>query len=317
MNGKKLLEIMNGIDMTFVEEAIYPIKKKNVFRWTKMATTAACLVAVLTLGTITYASGAMDAIKSYFSTQNSTVETLLQDGALSVTDGKVEMRVENYIADYNAFAFTVSLLGTGNTLRISSDDLETAWITNSGERITDYNKEFGAYIAEDELRGEFGAYADSMYEDADATFMVINMVPDGYSIEELESVEVKCKGLTLNVQVGDSVVETYTLSPTEDIGRVTNFTASAIGFSFITDITDLENLEISMIKVDGSYIDNLGASDTEGNCGFWLSASSIPNSEMFSVNGHWAGGGAIAIGVLDLDTYSGIRVNGVDYFFDR
>lgn len=313
MNGKNLLEQLNGVNMTFVEESTYPEKKNRASRWTKMTATAACLATVLTLGTITYASGAVDAIRSYFSSQNSVAEQLLKSGEGAVTNGEIQMRVDNYIADQREFIFSVSLIGTGKNLT-TSDALKIAWITRSGEKITEYNKEVGAYTIGSGWRQGMVAHADSMYEEADATFIVINEVPEGYTMEELEGVEVSCKDLIMEVEVGDSVIETYRLSSNKDEGSIQDFIASAIGFSYVTDS---EDNDIRMIKADGTYVEDDGENDTEGYHGFWLSSSTSDDNDLFSIRGRWGGSDAIAIGILDLEQYAGICVNGVDYFFER
>lgn len=314
MNGNKMLNSLSDVDMVFVEEAAYPKKKKKAFHWTKMTAAAACLAMFFSIGAIAYATGAVDALRSYFMPQNEAVEVLLHEGTLTTTDGKMEMRVDNYIADKDEFIFTISLIGTGKKLT-TGDALETTWITNSGEKISGYNEEYGAYTVGEGWGEEFVAHADSMYPDADATFIVINDVPTGYKIEDLKAVEVSCKGLTMEVEVGDSVVETYTLSAADSNGTITDLTASAIGFSFTSENSEIG--EISLIKTDGTYAKGDGKSDADGFYGYWLGTSSQDDSEMYSVRGRWGGEGAISTGILDLSQYIGIRVGDADYYFEK
>ena len=66
MNGNKMLEDMSLIKMSYIEEATYPAKKKKVFQWSRMSAVAACLCMVIGLGSIAFATGAID--KSLFLT---------------------------------------------------------------------------------------------------------------------------------------------------------------------------------------------------------------------------------------------------------
>lgn len=308
-----MLEDMSLIKMSYIEEATYPAKKKKVFQWSRMSAVAACLCMVIGLGSIAFATGAIDAIKAYFSPQSSVTETLLKEGTLTATDGKIELRVDNYIADQDKFIFTVSLIGTGKTIT-TSDSLKTAWITNSGEKIESYNKEFGAYTTGTGWGSEgFVAHATSMYEDADATLIVINQVPEGYDINEMKGVVVQCKDVSLDVEIGDSLVETYMLSAKDGVDVVTNFRASAIGFSFESEN---ETCRISIIKTDGTHIEADEKSAEEKYYGFWGSISTEEGMH-YSYQGRWAGEGAIGTGILDLDRYAGICVDNIDYFFCR
>ena len=312
MNGKNLLEEMGGIDMAFVEEAATPKKGKRAFRRPRIAAAAACLAVLCSIGTIACASGAVDAMKAYFLPQNETAGALLQEGTLTAVEGDLEMRVDHCIADRDEFIFTLSVIGAGRRLTVG-DTLETAWITHSGERITQFNREFGAYTAGKGWGEEFAAHAVSMYDDADATFLVISEVPDGYRIEDLKAVAVSCRGLTMEVDVGDCIAETRTLSAADENGTITDLTASAIGFSFTCDS---ESASVSLIRADGTYALGDERDGEDGYYGYWKSTSSLDDSGRYAIRGRWGGKNAIATGILDLSRYIGIRVNDADYYFD-
>lgn len=314
MNGKKILNSLGNVDMAYVEAAAYPEKRKRAFHLTKMTAAAACLALLLSVGAIAYATGSVDALKSYFMAQNEKAEALLREGTLRTTDGRTEMRVDNYIADADEFIFTVSLVGTGKTLT-TGEALETVWISNSGERISAYNKEYGAYTVEKGRGIGFVAHADSMYPDADATFIVINDVPDGYRIEDMKAVEVSCMGLTMEVGVGDSVAVTYTLSAADTGGKITDLTASAIGFGFTSESSEIG--EICLIKPDGTYAKGDGKSDADGFYGYRMSARSLGESGLYAIRGQWNGEGAISTGILDLSRYIGMRIGDTDYYINN
>jgi len=302
---KSLLDTMALADMAYVEAAAYPAGKKH--HRAALAVTAACLALTL-LGGIAYAADAFDAVRAYFTPQNETAEALLQAGTLTTQADGMTMRVDNCIADRSAFVFTLSLSGLDKKLPVGGS-LNTVWITKDGARVTDFDREYGAYTEGKGWREEFIAHARSLYDDADATFLVINRVPAGYTIDELQAVEVSCRELTLRVAVGDTVAETYTLSPADGTGTVTDFTASAIGFRFTAAE---EAFDLRLIRADGTYFGD----GSEGWNGFWASTSHSGDGP-YTVYGRWGGEGDIAIGILDLSGYIGIQMDGVDYYFDR
>lgn len=306
MNERTLLDHIGLADMAYVEEAVYPVRKK---RCRNVLTVAAACLALVLLGGIAYATDSIDAIRAYFTPQNEAVEPLLRESMLTVQSGDLTMRVDNCIADRSTFVFTLSLAGVDRKLPVGGS-IDTVWIAKSGERIPNYDKEYGAYTEGKGWGEELVAHAISAYDDADATFLVFNRAPEGYTMDDLSAVEVTCMGLTLTVEVGE-IVETYTLSSVDGSGAATDFTASAIGYSF-TLAAENECYDLSLIREDGTYFGD-GAEDWNG---YWGSASRS-GDEPYSVYGRWGGEADIAIGILDLDQYIGIRVNDVDYFFDR
>ena len=305
VRGEALLKALGEAEMVYVEEAVYKKERKTPLRPRRMLTAAACLAAVIPLSAAVYAFGARDALRAYFTPQTEAAGALLQsDETLIVDDQSRQMRVDNMAADARMFCFTVALNGVDRP--------------SVGERVTNFNKEFGAYTDGFAKGSGFRAGAVSLYDDADAVFMVINRVPADRTIEDMAAVELTCDDMVLTVAVPETITKSYSAVPKEGTPAICHLSVSAIGFSGTAVGTDEDAVkDIRLITTDGAYV---GGEDYTGEAedGFFGFSISVENDETGDCDffGTWAGDGAVAVGILDLSRYSGIRIGEEDYFFE-
>ena len=97
------------------------------------------------------------------------------------------------------------------------------------------------------------------------------------------------------------------MEPAGGTGSLTGFSASAIGFYFTMASSD-EPAQVRLIRADGSV---------EKDTAFRASWSGEDGQQQTTVTGVWCGDSPVAMGVLDLDQYQGIQVNGEKYLFVR
>ena len=317
VRGEALLKALGEAEMVYVEEAVYKKERKTPLRPRRMLTAAACLAAVIPLSAAVYAFGARDALRAYFTPQTEAAGALLQsDETLIVDDQSRQMRVDNMAADARMFCFTVALNGVDRPS--VGETIDTVWITRDGERVTNFNKEFGAYTDGFAKGSGFRAGAVSLYDDADAVFMVINRVPADRTIEDMAAVELTCDDMVLTVAVPETITKSYSAVPKEGTPAIRHLSVSAIGFSGTAVGTDEDAVkDIRLITTDGAYV---GGEDYTGEAedGFFGFSISVENDETGDCDffGTWAGDGAVAVGILDLSRYSGIRIGEEDYFFE-
>lgn len=309
MNGKRLLDRMELIDMEYVEAAAYP-ERKRTFRWRGWSAAAACLLLTAAIGGATaYATGAFDTVKAYFTGENAKAQLLVSDGEQTAMDGPLEIHLENVVADEQACWFTVSFAGLSEPVTAGSD-FEMVWITKDGKEIREFSNSVGAYV--DNIKKGYGdsAEAISLYEDSDAAVLVGCYVPYGMAMSELKEIVFTYEGLSLRINANGYIASSYELKTKDGVGEITAFTASAIGFSFTAPSSTIF-FDIALIRSDGTYCED----SDQDFIGYEIRHGSSDAERAQQVTGNWSGRNAVSLGILDIDQYSGIRVNGVDYFF--
>ena len=159
-----------------------------------------------------------------------------------------------------------------------------------------------------------------MYQDADQTYMyTYNFNNEGSKCDgiNINDVNVLCfayEGLTLELDVGQYISEGRMLHSEnpDDAGGISDFYASRIGLYYTVAIDENYNdgsFSLKLISADGTV---LGFDDLD--IGYHLSSEDTGSDKLY-VSGFWTGGSPVSVGIIDLDEYRGIQVNGINYYF--
>lgn len=311
MNKKNTaLEKMNLINTDYVEQAVYSASRKKIsFR--KSGIVAACLAICTTLSVTAYASGSLDAVRSYFLGDNEKMQEMVLSGNQISKNENGSVRLENFIADDRTCWFTVSFIDFSHQIKTNSG-FDVFWIDESGNENRNFDKEIGACTENFKKGFSLSADAKSMYADADATLIFGCYAPDNMNTQDFKMIKVEYEGLSLEIKPEDAIVDMYSLTPVTSDDSIRDFKVSQIGFYFEA-APGIDRFNLAMINENGEYI-QVDQGDFHG---YHMSNSTESETKWMPVIGNWNGESAVSIGILDLDKYKGIQLNGTDYLFER
>ena len=314
MREEKIAYALGQIDPQYILEAApRPQSVRRRFRW---AAVAACLVlAVVLAASAAVATGLLDSLRAYFQGDTEPYLEEFLSAAGSVANEDVELRVEGAIADESTCHMIVSLIGLTQEgkSRISAQSLPGAFdvyaLTGDGTQVEHLAWGAAAYTKP----GLFGGTAKSLFEDADATFIISYYLGD-IQMREIKSVCLGYDGLVLELEVAGHLSPEYTLQPeTVDSSTLQNFRISRIGLYFTAPAADTPadqlQFEIRLIYADGT----VASQEEMRDLGVHLSWSGSADDAETEVTGSWGSGASIAI--LDLEDYCGVQVNGANYYY--
>ena len=300
MKPEDLMHAMNHLDPDLVERAEQPGTRRKP-RVRRIAVLAACLAAMVVGVSAGASAGLFDA---YFGGESNQYQQQLLSAAGSVSSGTVELRLEGAAADRHTVQLVVSFLGltpeskqalaAGDLAQQGKFDLYA--LSETGQRIDFPSTESGTYT-------ETGK-AVTLLADADMTYLLTGTFEDT-GLDQVATVCFAYEDLVLEADLTGCTFPEYQLEPAGGTGSLTGFSASAIGFYFTMASSD-EPAQVRLIRADGSV---------EKDTAFRASWSGEDGQQQTAVTGVWCGGSPVAMGVLDLDQYQGIQVNGEKYLF--
>lgn len=305
-----VLEKMSLIDTEYVENARYPGERKKL-RISKLGAIAACAAVCIIISGTAYASGALDAVMTYFRGENENMQNLLLSGDQVVSNDTSSIRLDNYIADERVCYFTVSYKGFVKPIN-TGEEHDIVWIDADGKEYTEFNREVGAYTEGFSKGSGIWANAKSAYDDADATLIFNCEAPKGMKVSDFKEIKIEYSGLILDINLEDAVVNMYSLKPVKESKNIRNLVVSSVGLYF--DISsEIESFDIALIDGNGNYI----KADEESDFAYSLSMTREDDADWNEVTGSWSGDSPISVKILDIDNYKGIQINGEDFLFER
>lgn len=309
MKPETLLDAMNFLDDDLIARAETP-KTGMIRRFPrKLAALAACLT--LLLGATAFATGALDPLLAYFNDPSGTyTEGFLAAGA-TVSNDRVELRLEGAIADSRTAYMVVSFIGLDEEAsRTLQKDMMACRFDPTFTIMTQWGEDvpFPASSRGTYTTGK--SQPISHFEDTDLTYVFFGTLPGNLPMEDIAQICLTYEDLTLAVPVQDCLCPEYALEPEgEGLPEVSDLRMSAIGFSYTTTDQELY-LDLKPIFADGTVYENFNEDYGSSAGGGWEEGA-----DSADVTGHWCSGSALALTVLDLDDYCGLQANGVNYYF--
>lgn len=316
MREEQIAYALGQIDPKYILEAApRPQASTRRFRW---AAVAACLALVVVLAaSAAVATGFLDSLRAYFQGDTEPYLEEILSAAGSVANEDVELRIEGAIADESTCHMIVSLIGLTQEGkgRISAQSLPGAFdvyaLTGDGTRVEHLAWGAATYTKP----SLFGNTSKSLFEDADATFIISYYLESGQMCS-VKSVCLGYDGLELELAVAGFLSPEYTLQPEiADSSTLHSFRMSRIGLYFSVPASDCPadqlTFDVRLIYADGT----VASQEEMRELGLSLSWSSPADNEDVEVTGHW--GSAASIAILNLEDYCGVQVNGVNYYYSE
>ena len=316
MRNDSIAYALGYVDAQYIleaEENAVPARRSRI-RWVLIA---ACLIlAALLAATVAIATGILDPLLAYYirgDAENYLGEILSAAG--SVSNEKMELRIEGAITDGDACYMVVSFIGKTAWQRFKLGDravgreVEIYGLRENGERIIGAGTTWGGYMS-----GTAYGRVKSFIPDASQTMIVIYK-PRECGILDVRKLCFGYGGLVLELEPAKHMSPWYTLIP-EESGEDTlkDVHISRIGFSFIQPVTEgvaAEELryEIRLIRADRTVLTDEEMREI-GHGGSFVLGSDMTETKF---NGNW--GRVPAFALIDLDEYCGLQINGTNYYY--
>lgn len=319
MNGFDLLEAISWADPQYIEAADRPIPQKRP-KLQSLAACAAVFLLILAAGGTAFATGLYEDLLLYFKGNTEPHMEGIIAANTSVSNEEVTLRIDGAIADSHACYMIVSL--TGHTAESKKEilqkfessegvGLDTYAVTNRGMKLTYLHWGLSMH------RNKIGwrKYSMSRFEDTDATYVVSCEIGKHYPMDSIDRLCITYGDLTAELELQNYRTPEYTLVSPEESPEISNGFLSAVGMYFevpvelvSSDKREYPLFDIQMIRNDGSIEENLPF-------GFSCGTGYNAGDKTAPVFGSWKQAGEHSIYILDLSAYQGIRINGIDYFF--
>ena len=314
MRNDSLAYALGNVDPQYILEAeeALPVRRSRV----RVALIAACLIlAVLLAATVAIASGVLDPLLAYYmrgDTENYLEEILSAAG--SVSNEKMELRIEGAIADGDACYMVVSFIGktAWEQFKLGDADIfremKIEGVTENGDQVMRTIRG-STYMS----NSAFGR-VKSFIPDAAQT-RIVRFVPTSCSIQEVQKICFSYGGLTLEINPEEYMSPSYVLVPKESSDDVLkNVHISRIGFSFVQPFVEgmvLRDLQydICLIRTDGTVLTD----DEMRELGRSYNSAFLPDTGETQFTGNW--GGMPAMKLIDLDEYCGLQIKGTNYYY--
>lgn len=315
MRNDSLAYALGNVDPQYILEAeeALPVRRSRI----RVALIAACLIlAVLLAATVAIASGVLDPLLAYYmrgDTENYLEEILSAAG--SVSNEKMELRIEGAITDGDACYMVVSFIGKTAWQRFKLGDravgreVEIYGLRENGERIIGAGTTWGGYMS-----GTAYGRVKSFILDASQTMIVIYK-PRECGILDVHKLCFGYGGLVLELEPAKHMSPWYTLTP-EKSGDDTlkDVHISRIGFSFVQPLSEGMSVKelrykLYLIRTDGTVL----TSEEMGEFGYGYSNLFLPDADETKFVGNW--GRVPAFALIDLDEYCGLQINGTNYYY--
>ena len=309
MNRENIAYALGQVDEEYIVEAASSTTVKVRKYRSKWGAIAACLtLTVILVASVAAATGMLDPILSYFQSEEEIYMEEILAPSYSVSNEKVQLRLEGAIADEDACYMVVSLIDLTGGKRLDRLDIheeyEVYGVLENGDRATGGCTSSGTYTR----RGK----AMSYFPDAAQT-MVIMYEPKYCGMRDVKTVCFNYDSLVLEVEPANYMSPHYKLVAENDSAPLTDVGLSRIGFSFVQPLSDEISSEelaydIRLIRADGSVL----SKDEMRVIGSAHSISTAPDLEETKIKGEW--GSIPSLTIINLDEYCGLQINGENYY---
>jgi len=308
MKAEILLDAMTYIDEELIagaENIFY--KRKPKARRKSFIAAAFVSFALISGSTIGYSIGAFDGILQYFGgNADYYVDKIITDD-LYAADDNVEMRIHGVTVNEDNMHLLVSLNGKSAS---GKKELEESGLTvreyievftiNADDTLTKCSPVTVGTLTQTNLNG---IQPITKIEDVQMTFSVDSKV-------EGNIIRLCFRNLCIDFDLTEHRFETMFLSPENiEMSEVKDVKMSAVGFSFTMQNMEFHNLELTLIKSDGSVYDK-----SSGKIGYHC-GTDYENDSVGYVAGIWCEGSPVNNAVLDLEKFCGLEINGEKFYY--
>lgn len=333
MRGFDLLSAMELTDLAYVEQANIesqisqsePIPGKGV----RFRTLAACLLLLLATGVTAFATDMYGQLVHYVKTENQTYMEQMIASSACVSNEDYEFRIDAAIADSHACHFLVSFTGKTEKKKAALQSnlydkqfgvfelLEATAIKKDGTVVDFWNRSAGATGK----RTGWKTYSFSLFEDTDITYFLTCEFNNWNSMKDLKGIELTFDGMSLFLDVKDYMVKEYPLYTKMEDAPFKNLTISELGLYFEAPVSMFFDKNKQTYqnhdRIRFSLIDRYGkVLELEEDDQILSYGTSYNNEdELAYVSGSWKFTGEMEIGIIDLDDYCGVQIDGYSYYF--
>lgn len=312
MKKDSLAYALGQVDDQYIMEAAPNAANKTRKYGLKWGTIAACLMLAVILGaSVAVAVRILNPLFSYFQTEDEIYLEEILAPSDSVSNEKVQLRMEGAIADEDACYMVVSLIDLTGTerRRLEKPDIHKEFdifgVLKNGDRVMGGVTNAGTYMQ--------GNKAKSFFPDASQT-RVIMYEPKSCGMEDVQKVCFSYDGLVLEVEPSNYMSPHYNLAAENDSMMLTGVRMSRIGFSFVQAISEEMSAEeliydVTLIRADGTVL----SADEMREIGVMYSVSTAPHIKETRITGTW--GTIPSITIINLDEYCGLQINGENYYY--
>ena len=317
MKPERVMDAMGHLDDDLIEQAerrTAPTGRKR--RPKRLLAWAACVALILVIGISgAVATGVVDSLRFYFGGQSESYLDEILSAVTAVKNEEMELRIDGAIADGHICHMVVSFVGLTDEskARFTAGSLEEQGsflpyvITKSGQRVEQITWQSGTYT---KMNGVTKA-AETMFADADMTYLISLFFEDGLTMEDIASVCFSYGDLTLSVDMQDYLAPEYLLTPENpEESTITDFYLSRLGFYFTMPAGD--EWELTLIRADGTL-----EKESERTFGYTGSSGYSDEDVTTRVYGYWCDGSPVSVAIIDLEEYCGAQINGETYYFSQ
>ena len=308
MKSEKIIDAVGKIDDELINRAEMRAAafKKRPRR--KLIPAAACIAAAVVLCvSMAFADDIFAGLSAYFSgTSENYKEELAVSGA-SVKNDVLELRIDGAAADERSVRMVVSfLLQEDADFDVGDlncqENFDFYAVDKTGARVEFKNRESGTYVG-----GEMEKQAVSLLEDADMTYELGGVLEYGMSMNDIDKVCFSFEGLTLEMETEGKVMPLVKLRPEDEKNcSAEDVYISRCGFYYtVPENSDDMCSGTYLIRTDGTVL-------TYGKEDIGYSAGAETYGGSVIVSGAW-GDTPVGIGLIDLDDYIGLEINGEKY----
>lgn len=278
----------------------------------KLTLLAAC-AAMLAAVCLTAAAGLSGGLESYFNGPGTPLpeEFLWAQG--EVSNEELTLRIDGAVADGHACHLLVSVIGrTGEMSRrlqsgnLAEQELFDLYGLRDGQRVAPTSWESTAHL---DTTGAVKTAVTQM-EGADMTWLLTFRFLQDETLAELDAVCFSYQGLTLELDVRGHLLPEYLLESAQPDAPCREVWVSAIGFSIAGVPAEGDFFDLWPLRADGQVWSSFFEES-----GYWASSTEAGEDGLCTVTGTWAGDSPAAVGFLDLEALSGLRIDGIDYLF--
>lgn len=322
MKAEKMIDFMSYIDADLVQRAeLHAASTKHRIRPRHWMATAACL-AVALVGSfgIAYATGALDGLLSYFGGNTEPYMEEILSVVATASNDEMELRIDGAIADESSCHFIVSFVGLTEERkeRFQAGDLEEQSyfaidaVTKAGEvvRFPYTGSDTYTKSVEDGPRT-----AATQFADADMTYLLTCTVGENseFTMSDLETVRFTYEDLTVELDPSGIIEpERQLVAENPETATISDVYLSRLGFRFTMPVQEngVNAYDLYLIREDGTLWKEI----TE-ELGWSATGSHSTGDTEITWDGYWGGGSHVAVGFINLDDFSGVRINGENFYF--
>ena len=330
MNGIDLLEAMSFADLSYVDAAEHTAKYRKNIGKRRMSVLAACLSVLLIMGVTVGATDLYGQLAKYFSGNSEKyMENIIASSEIASNE-EWEFRVDGAISDSHTCHIVISLTGKTkqaqqklkeNVTHISKksffSEIDMTAVAQDGTLIPFWNQSAQSFGH----RTGWRSYQYSFLEDTDLTYLVSCEFDNWSSMKNVKEIRLMFHDLSISLDVNQYMTDEVALYAEEETAPLQKLTMSELGLYFEAPVSMFydeskqnphvsDTMYICLIDRYGEVIEH-EKYDNPLSYGTGYN----PKADWAFVSGSWKFEKPMEIGIIDLEDYCGIQIDGFHYYY--